>query len=391
MSIVDVSELVRIFFKYPISYIPIIDENAAGDSYLVGFLSRKKILHYSSDKERLSQTFDRIPDIFISKEIYPEHIWEFFEKSPIPVYNIFAKYIDSWQKNEINYNLKHFIYTLQSNIIPEEKNESKDDNIDYEKIKLLEMILSSLPFPVVALDTEGNGIFYNEHFLKEIVDQGPFKKTLALAEAYFKEVVRKVIPDYILKNLNTEFMIWDWNEYNKKIYITNLVENNQVYAYLLTFLSNHNVTNSSNIYTVQKDTKMAKTDLIHLIEEQLKNNKNYDEIIDNLESQIIKDYLVKHHYNITNTANALKIKRTTLQNKMKRLNLQKDEKSKELSTQDRPKEDLNSKETKENNKINQENYKETEIKKKRASKKTINYENNNTTIQKNKKKSTRNN
>ncbi len=323
MSIVDVSDLVRIFFKYPISYIPIVDENAVGDTYLVGFLSRKKVLHYSSDKERLNKKFERIPDILISREIYPEHIWEFFEKSPIPVYNIFAKFIDMWQKNEINYNLKHFIYTLQNNIVRDE-DKTKENHIDYEKIKLLEMILTSLPFPIFALDPNGNGIFYNEHFLKDIVDKGPFKKTLALAEAYFKEIVRKIIAESILQNLNTELMVWDWEEYKKKVYITNLIENNQVYAYLFTFLPMVEKKPSKNDIEKNHDYETKPSNLMELIEEELNKNKNYDEIIDNIESQIIKDYLIKFNYNITNTASALKIKRTTLQNKIKRLNLQRE-------------------------------------------------------------------
>ncbi|GIX40758.1 MAG: hypothetical protein KatS3mg129_0491 [Leptospiraceae bacterium] len=322
MSIVQVSDLIKIFFKYPLSYIPLMDENPGGDIYLVGFLSKQKVLHYSSDKERLESRFERIPDFFISKEISPEHIWEFFEKSPIPVYSIFAQFIETWDKQEINYHLKNFLYTVKNT--DKEKNEAIQDNLESEKNEkyyLLELILSTIPFPLFAININGNSIFYNEFFLKEILDKGPFKKTLALAESYFKELVKDIIADHILKNKNTDYMIWDWKKLNYKIIISNLIEDNEVIGYLLTFialnLQSEKVQEKTPDLVVKDDNQL----LTQHIEKQLSKGKNYDEIIEDIESIIILNYLNKNNHNITHTAEELRIKRTTLQNKIKRYNI----------------------------------------------------------------------
>ena len=303
MSIVQVSDLVRIFFKHPLAYIPIVDENSGGDSYLIGFLSKQKVFHYSSDKERLENRFERIPDIFLSKEVLPEHIWEFFEKAPIPVYNLFAQYLTTWDKHEINYYLKNFLYTVKSYDIKPFENQEELQNLQ-EKYHLLQLIFTAFPFPMFALDVDGNSIFYNELFLQEILDKGPFKKTLALAESYFKELIKDIIAHCILHNRPTDFMEWNGKEIKRKIIITNLTEEKEIIGYLMVFLP-----------------YQESFSLEEYIYQELKKGLDYDSIIDNIETKIIKNFLDKNKQNITHTAEELRIKRTTLQNKIKRLNI----------------------------------------------------------------------
>jgi len=48
---------------------------------------------------------------------------------------------------------------------------------------------------------------------------------------------------------------------------------------------------------------------------------NYHSLLDDIERNIISDALYENKWNITNTADSLKIKRQTLQSKMKRLKL----------------------------------------------------------------------
>jgi hypothetical protein len=340
VSIVQVSDLVRIFFKHPLSYIPIVDENPGGDSYLIGFLSRQKVFHYSSDKERLENRFERIPDIFLSKEILPEHIWEFFEKSPIPVYNLFAQYLTTWDKHEINYYLKNFLFTVKSYNPKPIENQEELQNLT-EKYHLLEMVFSSFPFPMLALDVEGNSIFYNELFLKDILDKGPFKKTLALAESYFKELIKDIIAYYILQNRPTDLMEWNGKEIKRKMIITNITEEKEIIGYLMIFLP-----------------YQESFSLEEYIYQELKKGLDYDSIIDNIETNIIKSFLDKNKQNITHTAEELRIKRTTLQNKIKRLNIHIIEEmvdhkkpSQNEEKQDRPKKSVSKKQKSSKNKI----------------------------------------
>lgn len=318
MSIVQLSDLVRIFFKHPLSYIPIVDENLGGDIYLIGFLSREKVFHYSSDKDRLQMQFERIPDFFISKEISPEVIWEFFEKSPIPIYTIFAKFVDNWTKNDINYHLKNFLYSVKMPYQIEQNSNNDVIERDREKYYFLEIILSAFPYPIFAIDVHGNSLFYNEFFLKEIIDQGPFKKTLALAESYFKELVKDVIAESILKNIQSDTLYRNWKELKRKIVITNLLQEKEVIGYLLLFIP-------EEIFSPKKEIVLDQDSISFLfnefIENELKTGKNYDQIIEEIESKIIRNFLNKNKKNITHTAETLKIKRTTLQNKIKRLNL----------------------------------------------------------------------
>lgn len=305
MSIFDVGELIRIFFKYPINYIPLLDQNTVGEKFIIGFLSRYKVLQFSTDKSRLEEKFYQIPDFFIEKKIQPEYINEFFEKAPIPVYNIFAKYIESWEKKQINENLKNFLYTETPFLSEIKKEENSNvDNIDKEKCEILERILSSIPLPLFAINRNGISVFYNQLFIKQILEKGPFKKTLALAETYFKEVIERTIAENIKKNLDIDNIQIFNKELNHKMIISNIFNNNEVVGYLIIFFNDSDQEN-----------------LISFVEGHLKNKKTYDEILDLIEIKIINEFLKRNHNNISHTADFLNINRTTLQNKIKRLNI----------------------------------------------------------------------
>lgn len=303
MSIFDVGELIRIFFKYPINYIPLLDQNIGGEKYIIGFLSRYKVFQFSTDKSRLEKKFNQIPEFFIEKKIQPEFINEFFEKAPIPVYNIFAKYIESWEKNQINENLKNFLY-IEAPFLSEIKKLDEDTSIDKEKYEILEGILSSIPLPLFAINHSGISVFYNQLFIKEILEKGPFKKTLALAEAYFKEVIERTIAENIKNNFDIDNIQIFNEELKIKMIISNILNNNEVVGYLIIFLNELNQEN-----------------LISFVENHLKNKKTYDEILDLIEIKIINEFLKRNRYNISHTADFLNVNRTTLQNKIKRLNI----------------------------------------------------------------------
>lgn len=80
MSLLDVGELLKIFYKNPLSYIPLLDFNQKEEGYIVGFLSRSKVLQHSADKSKLEEKFTQIPDSFIDKKIQPMLYMNFFKK-----------------------------------------------------------------------------------------------------------------------------------------------------------------------------------------------------------------------------------------------------------------------------------------------------------------------
>ncbi len=309
MSLLDVGILLKIFYKNPLNYIPLLDFNQKEESYIVGFLSRYKVLQFSADKSRLEEKFVQIPDFLIDKKIQPLFINEFFQKAPIPVYNLFAKYIENWEKDKINYYLKNYLYAEFYSITTK-----NDENLDSKlhHYHTIESILSSIPFPLFAISCNGISIFYNQFFIDDILEKGPFKKTLGLAEAFFKEVVERAIAENIKKNLDID-NIWIYiQEIEKQILISTLMNENEVVGYLIIFLK----------YPFLEQKKENQINpLIAFVESYLKQNLSYVDIIEKIEKEMIQEFLKKNSNNISLTAEFLKINRTTLQNKIKRLNI----------------------------------------------------------------------
>lgn len=309
MSLLDVGELLKIFYKNPLSYIPLLDFNQKEEGYIVGFLSRSKVLQHSADKSKLEEKFPQIPDSFIDKKIQPMFIYEFFQKAPIPVYNLFAKYIENWEKETLNEYLKNFLYAEFYNLTtkPEQAIDTKVQNY-----YTIESILTSIPFPLFAISRNGISIFYNQLFIDNILEKGPFKKTLGLAEAYFKEVIERAIAENIKKNLDTDIIFINIQEIEKQILISTLLSENEVTGYLIIFL---------NYSLLEKKEGQIFKPLISIVDNYLKQNLTYEDIIEIIEIEIIKEFLKKNSNIISSTAENLKINRTTLQNKIKRLNI----------------------------------------------------------------------
>ncbi|MFN3605210.1 MAG: helix-turn-helix domain-containing protein [Leptonema sp. (in: bacteria)] len=313
MSLLDVGILLRIFYKYPLNYIPLLDNNQAGEFYIVGFLSRNKVLQFSTDKARLEEKFPKIPEHFIEKIIQPRTISEFFKKAPIPVYNTLGKFIENWEERQINDYLKIFLNSTFYSETNQKENENLSTSIDLQKFNIIETVLSAIPLPLFALNRNGVSIFYNDFFIKEILEKGPFKNTMGLAEAFFKEAIERGIAENIKKNLDFDHLFLYIKEIRKKILISNIQSENEVLGYLIIFFDDSLIESG--------ETTNQKRDIVSFVEKHLNENKTYEEILEIIEVEVIQEFLKKNHYNISRTAELLKVNRTTLQNKIKRLDI----------------------------------------------------------------------
>lgn len=348
----NVGELLRIFFKHHLSFVPIVDRNQGGDHYVLGFLSRQKVFHFAAESERLEKMMERIPDFFLEKEIPPNSLCEFFSKIPIPVYDVYAKFVENWDKEKVDFYIKNFLFSLQA-----PRNYQALDDVsskEKEKFALLEKMMAFLPFPLMAMDVHFRTIFYNELYLKEILEKGPFKRTFAIAEAYFKDFLQTVLIESVMKPSHSTYLSKEWKELPYRVLVVNLTEDQEVTGYLFVFVP----------FLDMK--KKQKEPLLQQIEEKLNSGKSYDEIIEELENQVIEYYLKKNQGNISHTAKELRIKRTTLQHKIKRLKIENQNPPQEIKEIKETQEIQEKRETSQTPRVaTKENYKNSLTKKRR--------------------------
>ncbi|MBW7858523.1 MAG: hypothetical protein H3C43_09595, partial [Leptonema sp. (in: Bacteria)] len=169
---------------------------------------------------------------------------------------------------------------------------------------LSQLILSSIPQPLLATDLNGSTLFYNENFVDRILERGPFKNTLAIAEKYFLEVNRNALAQtYSMGPHPTDLLFITLTELHLTVQIATLEMDRVIIGYLYIF----------------HDPEVA--GLPHEIMSRLEAGLDLDSIMQDLESGIIASMLRRTGQNVSHAAKALRINRSTLQNKIRRLDV----------------------------------------------------------------------
>ncbi len=303
----------------PVSHFPVVGE----DGSAVGLLSKEKISREMADLESVGIEYEVIPEHLLTYEITDSIVLFFQSHRTIPVINTFGQRIDTWEKPRL---LAECSDLLTKKNPP--KIESKKETIDIHSeessnklliYKFMELILRNFPDALFSTDKDGNTTFYNEKFETQILSKHVFRDSITLAEKYFRELNRDLISEYfksidVDENSSSSFPILQAyvKNINMQVKVVTLKGDDKVLGFLY-----HLIESNSN--SNEKEESISSD--FPQIEKAFQSGVSLAEILKEVESSYIIKSFKQNHENISHTATALGIPRSTLQNRIKYLDL----------------------------------------------------------------------
>jgi hypothetical protein len=304
----------RHFLLTPVNHLPVVDD----EKNLVGLLSKEKISHEMADLSSEGHEYQRIPDHILDREINESVLFYFQNNRTIPVLNLYSQRVDSWEKPRFLAEVSKLMETAKEEPFEEAEEESSSEpNSKLLIYKFMELILRNFPDALYATDKEGNTTFYNEKFETTVLSRNIFRDSITIAEKYFKEVSRDLISEYFKSTEDEEGS--DSQIPPLITYIRNL----QLFIKLTTLRADEKVIGFLYHFTDPRARSMVQKGVSNfpVIEEAFEMELPLAEVLKDVESSYILKTFQKSHENISHTAAALKIPRSTLQNRIKYLGL----------------------------------------------------------------------
>lgn len=298
------------------THLPVI----SGEGELVGLLSKDRVQRELSLLGIDREESEFIPLEILETELHENVIQYFKETSLIPVIGMDGEKKDTWDKPRF---LAAFT-KLDSKRNLDPKLEEISSKIDKQKVKhdsinwFMELILSHFPDGLLATDVSGNSIFYNESFENKILTAPIFKDSIQIAEKFLHELNRELIANYLNEhdlNFSKETEVGELKTnvagLGSLVRLTTLKKDKKVVGFLYHFFDPNE--------TSKKKTKGQIS--LPALEDSLQNKISLEKILEATESFYILETLKRNKKNISHSASDLKIPRTTLQNRIKYLNL----------------------------------------------------------------------
>lgn len=307
------------FLIVPVTHLPVVTE----EETFVGLLSKEKVIMDMADLSLQDQEFDKIPEHLLDFNISESIIYYFQKNRTIPVLNVLAQKIGSWEKPRFLAEVS----TLTTDEIeetpvetteeePEDELESEDNsNVRQTIIRYIEMILENFPDPLYATDKEGKTTFFNENFEKKVLTIPFFKDSISFAEKYFRDLNRDLISLYVKKKnsdsdtTNIPTLQAFVKNIDKFIRIITLKDRNRIQGFLY------------HIIEPALNEKKKQELQFPSLEQAYLNQTPLSDILREVEMHYIYQSLKENENNISHTAAILGIPRSTLQNRIKQLNI----------------------------------------------------------------------
>ncbi|PJZ57932.1 CBS domain-containing protein [Leptospira barantonii] len=308
-----IEAIYRYFLITPATHLPVVNES--GD--LVGLLSRKQIQMEMADLSSSEREYSELPESFLETEI-PESFFQYFQRQKsIPVLSKTGEKKEEWDKVQVMAGLGKLVSAnrpTESPVTEEKKQEQEQSS----RFWFMELILQNFPDGLLATDLEGSSIFYNETFEQEILPKKYFRDSILQAERLLKEMSKNLLADYLKSN---ELRLDGNSPFSLQTYVTDLECNvriivlkqgPKIVGYLYHFVSPRSVLGRQDESGLEfpsvSDAFFQKLPLETMLKE--------------VESSFIFHSLKRNQDNISHTALELGVPRTTLQNRIKFLELQ---------------------------------------------------------------------
>ncbi|TGL10212.1 PAS domain-containing protein [Leptospira levettii] len=307
--------LYRHFLLTRATHIPVISEKGE----LVGLLSKERVHRELSDLGKEREDLDQIPLEILETELNESILLYFKETSLIPVIGIDGEKKDNWDKPRF---LAAFT-KLESKQVRdpkldgiESKLEKKKENVDSVQW-FMELILSHFPDGLFATDVTGGTIFYNESFERDILTKSLFDDSIETAEKYLHNLNREVLASYLKehdlslgKEADTNVLTTMLPDLQSQVRIITLKKEKKVVGFLYHFVSSHVGFGVGKTKSEFPDLDMAFFSKLPL-----------ETVLAEMEAHYIHKSLQRNSQNISHAASELGIPRTTLQNRIRFLNL----------------------------------------------------------------------
>lgn len=307
--------LYRHFLLTRATHIPVINEK--GD--LVGLLSKDRVHRELSDLGKDREDLEQIPLSILDTEL-SESLVLYFKESPlIPVIGLDGEKKDNWDKPRFLASFTKF----ESKQIRDPKLEGIESKLEKKKENLdsvqwfMELILSHFPDGLFATDVTGGTIFYNESFEKDVLTKSLFDDSIETAEKYLHNLNREVLATYLKehdlslgKEAETNVLTTMLPDLQSQVRIITLKKDKKVVGFLYHFSSTTNGFSSGKTKSQFPDLDLAFQSKLPL-----------ETILTEMEAHYIHKSLQRNSQNISHSATELGIPRTTLQNRIRFLNL----------------------------------------------------------------------
>jgi len=291
------TRILSFFYEHNCSLLAIVGD----EDELLGFLSRDRLDPLLADLERARAQHEEIPrNLLFRPPFAASFLSQLSSLGQIPVITASARAKESWDQVELldrvtRSQKEQGQKTLLKEAIPVNAREGHDQFLG-------RMILAGFPEPLFAARLDGSTLFFNQPFDEIIIGQTLFRKSLRLVEEYFRELTREELARAYERSPRVEKLEIYADELGMLLQISQLVEKDHLVGYL---------------YILRPLNREALAGTMAL----LYRTQGLETMLDELESTRILAALRANENNISHAAAELKIKRTTLQNKMKRLNL----------------------------------------------------------------------
>ncbi len=317
--------LLKAFYRSGLAYLPVTLSPEAGQRELAlkGFLSRRLLDRLMTDLERAESRTDRIPDELLVGYPLPDDLLASLRRAgPTPVLNENGEQIAAWEEAELLRAVARFREAHGDrgplDAAPNGKTSAgagrktapgasgRSDDAGGSRW-LGELILGALPSPMLALDLKGATLFYNDRFESSVLRKERLKNSIRLAETYFLELTRALLARSFEEDPQRKFhraLAAHVTELDLFVRILNLEQDGRITGYLYVFY--------------EPGEGGVNEELLARIAQ----GAGLEAAIDELESVAIRAALEKHGFNVSHAAAYLKIKRSTLQNKIKRLKIE---------------------------------------------------------------------
>ena len=329
------ANLLTEFYACELPYFPVVEASTSlpqktgkkkgktqDSAKLVGFVTRKNLDLWVSDLSRLGHKHQRIPKEILNHSLEAAELLKFLPNGQsLPVFNTEGVKVAFWSENQLIQALgqlpektrgKTFkspqtspLERVEVKSLFSEQKERLPSRVSENSLWLSNLILGAFPWPLYACDLQGKTLFFNRSFEERVLKKTKLKNSLKRAESYLMEMVRNLLTQSFMEDVQNKDERVGLGLYDKflshYVRIVNLEEKSHVHGYLF-------------IFQEGEDPAFAAE-----IKRHLASGNSLDEIISEIEGNIIFNALRDHERNISHTAKALRIKRSTLQNKIQRL------------------------------------------------------------------------
>ena len=281
------ADIMHIFYNHDIPIIPVVSKRGI----LLGILKKEDVISELSDISRGEKyTIDRFITQ-LAKKMSFEELLPFGAIRSFPVINLFGEHSESWTRLQLFAAAEKLSVTEVGEEVQSQKEEQVIDWFIY-------LILEHIPRPLYALNDKGKTMFYNSLFellYNQKINSGevdtPFVET----------TIHDVDKNDFISGEDEELYFYN-KDFDSKYEKVPLITNKQKVGYLLYFDDNRSKESGLTI----SPGKIAITSL--------------DDILSEVEKQIITSK-IRENKDLKSAADALKISRGSLTNRMKKLGI----------------------------------------------------------------------